>query len=122
MEYIFGTDGGAEILRTKGDTHTKLTGYHQMERNYPDQNIVDNFRIVKHTGSAEDSEGNCYDWYEIDHHYRMQDKTITITPDVATNAGGVDELGQIVSDLADSVDDLGTALSELSEKIGGTDK
>jgi len=25
--------------------------------------------------SAEDDEGNCYDWYEIDHHYRTSDKT-----------------------------------------------
>lgn len=25
--------------------------------------------------SAEDVEGNCYDWYEIDRHYRMTDKT-----------------------------------------------
>ena len=117
MEYIFGTDGEFEILRTKGGSHTKLTGYHQLEQSYPDQNIVDNFHIVKKTGSAEDTEGNCYDWYVVDHHYRMQDKTVPIVPDVATNAGGVDELGGIVSDLAASVDDLATTLSDISERL-----
>lgn len=28
--------------------------------------------------SKEDTEGNCYDWYEIDHHYRIADKTISL--------------------------------------------
>ena len=47
-----------------------------MERKYPDQTLTDSFRIVGLLDSKEDSEGNCYDWYEIDHHYRLADKTI----------------------------------------------
>lgn len=75
MDYVFGTKGGAEVLKTIGDTHTSLTGYHQLEREYPDQTITDNFRVVRKLRSAEDAGGRCYDWYKIDHHYRMTDKT-----------------------------------------------
>lgn len=75
MEYVFGTNGDAEILKIKSDAETNLTGYHQLETIYPDQTITDNFRIVRKTHSAVDAEGNFYDWYEIDHHYRMRDKS-----------------------------------------------
>ena len=36
--------------------------------------MTDSFRIVQLLESKEDTEGNCYDWYEIDHHYRYADK------------------------------------------------
>lgn len=74
MEYVFGTKKEKEILRTKGDAHSDLAGYHQIIQEYPDQNIIDNFRVVQKTNTAEDSEGNCYDWYEIDNHYRTAEK------------------------------------------------
>lgn len=74
MEYIFGSDNDKEILKTKGASHSNLTGFHQIEMKYPDQTITDSFRIVKKIDSQEDVEGNCYDWYEIDHHYRYTDK------------------------------------------------
>lgn len=64
-----------EILKTKGDTHTNLTGYHEIGRTYQDQTITDSFRVVRKMDSKEDEEGNCYDWYEIDRHYRVVDKT-----------------------------------------------
>lgn len=74
MEYVFGTRDEKEILKTKGDVHTDLSGFHSVERVYPDQTITDNFRIVRKLNSKEDAAGNCYDWYEIDHHYRITDK------------------------------------------------
>ena len=64
-----------EILKVKGDTHTNLTGFHQIERAYPDQTITDSFRIVRKLDSQEDGEGNCYDWYEIDRHNRIVDRS-----------------------------------------------
>ena len=82
MEYVFGTQGEIEILKTKGDAHTDLTGFHSVERTYPDQTITDNFRIVRKFDSKEDDEGNCYDWYEIDHHYRVADKTTRVAEQV----------------------------------------
>lgn len=75
MEYIFGTNKNQETLKTKGDTHTNLTGFHQIERVYPDQTITDHFYIVRKLDSKEDPAGNCYDWYIIDRHYRTVDKT-----------------------------------------------
>lgn len=75
MEYVFGTEGQIEVLKVKGSAHTDLTGYHEIVREYPDQKITDRFRIVRKLESREDQEGNCYDWYEIDRHYRATDKT-----------------------------------------------
>ncbi len=75
MECVFGTRQGVETLRTKSNTHTDMNGFQQIIREYPDQNIVDSFRIVRKYHSDEDVEGYCYDWYEIDCHYRVQDKT-----------------------------------------------
>lgn len=31
--------------------------------------------MVRKLESSEDDEGNCYDWYEIDRHYREIDRT-----------------------------------------------
>lgn len=64
-----------EVLKVKGDTHTNLTGFQQVERVYPDQTITDSFRIAWKLDSQEDEEGNCYDWYEIDRHNRTVDKS-----------------------------------------------
>jgi len=75
MDYVFGTEGEIEVLKTKGGTHSDLTGYQQIVQEFPGEKITDNFRVVKKTGSAEDGEGNCYDWYEIDRHYRTIDKS-----------------------------------------------
>lgn len=75
MEYVFGEQGEIEVLKTKGSTHTELTGYQQTIREFPGEKITDNFRVVRKMDSGEDDEGNCYDWYEIDRHYRTIDKS-----------------------------------------------
>ena len=82
MEYVFGTQGEIEVLKTKGDSHTSLTGFHQIEQVYPDQTVTDHFRVVGKLDSKKDAEGNCYDWYEIDHHYRVADKTARVAEQV----------------------------------------
>lgn len=75
MEYVFGTLDGREIVSTKGDHHSDLSGFCETEREYPDSIITDRFRVVERQWTAEDSAGNCYDRYEIDSHYRIIDKT-----------------------------------------------
>ena len=77
MEYIFGKDEHrqSEVLRTKGDTHTNMSGFCETVREYPDCTITDSFFVVRKHHSAEDSEGNCYDWYTIDKHNRIIDRT-----------------------------------------------
>jgi hypothetical protein len=91
MEYVFGTKGRIEVLKTKGSHHTDLTGYHQLEREYPDQTITDSFRVVRKLRSAEDAEGRCYDWYEIDRHYRMTDKTGPVAERLAKTAAEMED-------------------------------
>ena len=90
FEYVFGTNGNAETLRVKGPSHTDLTGFQQVVREYPDQIITDSLRVVRKLKSDEDQAGNCYDWYEIDRHYRMQDKTGPVAAQVEAMAPGVE--------------------------------
>ena len=74
-EYIFGTNGNAETLRVKGPAHTALSGFQEVRQEWPGETVTHRFRIVRKLKEAEDPAGNCYDWYEIDHHYRVADKT-----------------------------------------------
>lgn len=85
-EYVFGTRGEAEVLKVKGSAHTDLTGYQQVVREFPWEKITDNFRVVRKLDSKKDASGNCYDWYEIDHHYREVDRTAPIVQQMADNA------------------------------------
>ncbi len=89
MDYVFGTSGSVETLKTVGESHTNLTGFQQVERQYPDQTITDCFHIVNKYQSGEDEGRNCYDWYVIDSHYRMVDKS-------AKNAANIDYLSMMM--------------------------
>ena len=79
-EYVFGRDSltGTETLLTKGPEHTDLQGFQDVVREYDDTTITDSFLVTEHVGSETDGEGNCYDWYEIDHHNTMIDKSAPI--------------------------------------------
>ena len=93
MEYIFGRDArtGCETVRTKGAEHSTLTGFCETVREYPDCTITDSFFVCGHIRSAEDAEGRCYDWYEIDHHYRMTDKTGPLAEQAAKTAAEMED-------------------------------
>lgn len=95
MEYVFGVRGEIEVLKIKGDTHTDLTGFHQHVQEFPGEKITDNFRVVRKMDSREDSEGNCYDWYEIDRHYRTIDKTGPLVEREARNSANIDYLSMM---------------------------
>ena len=88
MEYLFGTRNGRETLRTKDTEHTKLTGFHEIARTYPDRVETDNFRIIRKYKTDSDGDGNYYDWYEIDHHFRNVDRT----PPLYDAGADIDEL------------------------------
>ena len=96
MEYVFGTKDEMEILKVKGDAHTDLTGFQQIKQAYPDQSITDNFRVVRKISSKEDEAGNCYDWYEIDRHYCVVDKTAPVAEREAQNAANIDYLSMMI--------------------------
>ena len=74
MEYVYGTNKSKETLRTKGSEHSNLKGWHTVEIKYPDQIITDRFYVSEKFDSKEDVEGNCYDFYYIENHTRIQDK------------------------------------------------
>lgn len=79
MEYVFGVvqrygDVEREIVRTKGDRHSDLAGRQVVEREYGDRFVTDTFYVTGKYHSAEDAEGNCYDWYYISDHNRDTDR------------------------------------------------
>lgn len=43
-------------------------------REYSDKTYEDDFTIVRHYQSKEDTEGKCYDWYEIKDHFRTAER------------------------------------------------
>lgn len=92
MEYIFGTEGEIEVLKTKGGEHSSLTGWNETVRTYDDQIITDRFHVVRKTGSTEGPDGACYDFYEIDRHYRTTDKTPPVKEAVEANSAAIDDI------------------------------
>ena len=95
MEYVFGTQKNLEVLKTKGDEHTNLTGYQQVVRTFPGETIIDNFRVVRKTKREEDSAGNCYDWYIIDRHYRQIDHSKSLEEASNKNAANIDYISMM---------------------------
>ncbi len=95
-EYIFGTNGNAETLRVKGPAHTALSGFQEVVQEYPSETVADRFRVVRKLKEAEDPEGNCYGWYEIDRHYRTADKTLELKQKNEKNAANIDYLSMMV--------------------------
>ena len=103
MEYVFGTADEVEILKTKGDAHTDLTGWQEVEQVYPDQTVTDRFRVLRKLDSQEDGEDKCYDWYEIDRHNRTVDKTVPVAQEVAKVTANIDYLSMMTGvDLPDA--------------------
>lgn len=95
MEYVFGTTGEIEVLKVKGDSHTDMTGFQEIAQEYPGEKITDSFRVVRKIDSTEDGEGNCYDWYEIDRHYRERDRTGPVAEAGAKNTANIDYLSMM---------------------------
>lgn len=95
MEYVFGTNGATETLRTKGGEHSDLTGFQEVTREYPNEKITDRFYITRKLDSAEDLAGSCYDWYEIEKHYRNIDRSAPIAAAEERNTANIDFLSMM---------------------------
>lgn len=120
MEYIFGYyDNGTETLKTKDATHSNLTGFQIVTRDYDDCTITDSFYVIKKTASNEDVEGMCYDWYLIDKHSRYVDKVKCVKSELENKADLVD--GKVPeSQLPDISVDAYTKTETLSEETKTT--
>lgn len=120
MEYVFGTEGEIEVLKTKGDSHTDLTGFQQTVQEFPGEKITDNYRIVRKIGGGEDSEGNCYDWYEIDRHYREIDRTGPIVQQAKDDAAATENaICELDAGYDERISEIENALCELDEMMNG---
>lgn len=93
MEYVFGTNSysGVETLRTKGSEHTNFDGFVETVQEFDDSTITDTFHVVSKTKSDDDAEGNCYDWYIIDKHNRVIDKTKRLKANIDVLAATIRE-------------------------------
>ena len=68
---------------------------------------------------AEDVEGNCYDWYEIDHHSRYTDKFTPQKEEIETNITDTqDALCEATEDFEQRIADIEDALCEITEMEG----
>lgn len=114
FEYVFGTEEDREILKTKGIEHSDIVGFHELVREYPDQIIVDRFRVVDKINTAEDSEGNCYDWYEICDHYRDSDKFMG---DICKTEQEITDMDIVAMEMGDALTDAEIAIMELEDRI-----
>lgn len=96
-EYVFGRDSltGTETLLTKGSEHTDLQGFQDVVREYDDTTIIDSFLVTEHVGSETDGEGNCYDWYNIDKHFRTIDKTKKIVEQTTQNSADLEYIAMM---------------------------
>lgn len=116
MEYVFGTEGGRETLRTKGWRHSALSGWNEVRREYPDRTVTDRFMVLSHGGGSEDPEGNCYDWYEIGSHYRYEDR---FTPQIGAVEAALTEMEILSMEQERQITDNEIAILELKEARNG---
>ena len=68
-------------------------------RQYPSETITDRCRILDKYQTEEDGEGNCYDWYLIDQHYRYVDKTTQVAAETADHDEAIAELTERIVNL-----------------------
>lgn len=99
-----------ETVKTKGTAHSNLTGFVEVERQYPDQVITDRFRIIEKYRSEEDDEGNCYDWYRIEKHYRHSDR---FTPQIGMTEQEITDLEIEMMEQSQMITDNEIAIMEL---------
>lgn len=129
MEYVFGSRerGGViqDILKTKADKHTSLSGNVEVERKYDDSIITDSFTIVNKYQSKKDKAGNCYDWYVIANHYRYIDKYTPniskveekINGDISDTQAGLLETYDLTAGNTEDIAECRAAVEEIFEMI-----
>ena len=75
MDYIFGNRKEKEILKTRGDEYTDLSGWFEITQNDAYEQITDRCYIKRKLESEIDDSGKYCVWYEITNHFRYVDKT-----------------------------------------------
>lgn len=119
MDYVFGTASrngvNVETVKTVGSNHSGLTGHVSVRREYADSHITDVFDVIGRIDSRDGDDGLCYDWYEIDRHYRYEDRH---TPQIGAVESALTELEILSMEQERTITDNEIAIMELK---GGRD-
>lgn len=123
IEYIFGTEitfgQSMDVLKVISDKPVVMTGSWNLERDYADSVIVDNFNIKREIRRKE-SHGTYYVWYQIENHYRYIDK---FTPKEKRINGRIDGTEDAICETTEEMTtgfaDIEDAICELTEIITG---
>lgn len=121
MEYVFGTvyRNGIEVenVKTSGNEHSDLQGYCHIQRDYPDNTIVDTFKVVERYKTDELSDGRKLDWYVIEAHNRYMDRFSPVQEKIETDISDSQDAICILSeDIEARLADLEDALCEISKE------
>ena len=111
MQYIYGTDGNRQILKTVGPIHTDFSGFVVTSRESGGVSVIDKCRIVKHYKSDEDAEGTCYDWYEVTDRDHYEDRTVVASED----EDAIAELAEMIGSQEEAIAELSELVSEILE-------
>lgn len=113
MQYIFGrvTRNGVSVENVKivGEEHSNLSGHTTVTREYDDSFITDTFDVVRKYRSTE-ADGLYYDWYEIDNHYRYEDRH---TPQICITEQEITEQEIATMEAEQLITDLDIRVMEL---------
>lgn len=90
MEYVFGTKGEVEILKVKSAGGTDLTGFQQYTRETDIDITTHSFRIVRKYDRQIGADAQVYDFYAIDHHNTVVDKTKRMREQQAQDRADID--------------------------------
>lgn len=93
MEYVFGTEGACEIVKVHSATGTSLTGFQQVVLETDIDKTTHNFRIVeKYRTRTSEIDGSVYDFYRIDCHNTIIDKTPAVYEALAATNAALDDV------------------------------
>lgn len=88
IQYIFGHDGRAMILKTVGAEHTDLSGHFVVVVQTDVDETTHTCDILRKHRSFEGADGTCYDIYHIGGYYCNIDKTAAIGAAIDVLLGG----------------------------------
>lgn len=89
----YNAQGESEIVKVKSVTGTSLTGFQQVVLTTDVDKTVHNFRIVeKYRSKTSRFDGAIYDFYRIDRHYTIVDKTPAVYEALAATNAALDDV------------------------------
>lgn len=115
MEYVFGAEGGVEVLKVVSNEPGEMApGGYTIKRDYTDSTITDTFMLISKIRESED-DGLYYKWYTIAQHYRYEDK---FTPGILATEQEITEQELALMEAEQTITDLDLRVMELEAAQG----